>query len=50
MNSVFMYDTKTGEIKFLPSMLIKRKGCSAVITGDIIVVMGGENEAYEVLR
>ena len=45
-----MYNTKTGEVKFLPSMLIKRKGCSTVITGDIIVVMGGENETYEVFR
>ena len=48
-NDVFMYNSKTGKITALPSMLEKRYGCSAVITGDTIVVMGGENNACETL-
>ena len=44
LNDVFMYDCKTGKITVLPSMLEKRWGCCAVITGNTIVVMGGENE------
>ncbi|XP_046842514.1 uncharacterized protein LOC124436598 [Xenia sp. Carnegie-2017] len=43
LNSVIMYDCKTGKITVLPSMLEKRWGCCAVITGDTIVVMGGVN-------
>ena len=39
---VFMYDSKTGNITELPSMLEKRTGCAAVITGNTIVVMGGK--------
>ena len=42
LNDVFMYDCKTGKITVLPSMLKKRCDCCAVITGDTIVVMGGE--------
>ncbi|XP_028406566.1 kelch domain-containing protein 8B-like [Dendronephthya gigantea] len=41
LNDVFMYDCKTGKITALPSMLEKREGCCAVITGNTIVVMGG---------
>ena len=44
LNDFFMYNIKTGKITVLPSMLEKRWGCCAVITGDTIVVMGGENE------
>jgi N-acetylneuraminic acid mutarotase len=44
LNDVFMYDCKTGKTTALPSMLEKRFGCCAVITGNTIVVMGGENE------
>ena len=44
LNDVFMYDCKPGKITVLPSMLEKRWGCCAVITGNTIVVMGGENE------
>ena len=45
-DDVFMYDCKTGKITVLPSMLEKRWGCCAVITGNTIVVMGGVNEKY----
>ncbi|XP_046841746.1 kelch-like protein 12 [Xenia sp. Carnegie-2017] len=44
LNSVIMYDTKTGKITVLPSMLEKRSCCCAVITDDTIVVMGGWND------
>ena len=47
-NHVFMYDCKTGKITALPSMLEKRYKCCAVITGDTIVVMGGENVMCEI--
>ena len=40
-NDVFMYNSKTGKITALPSMLEKRYGCRAVITGNTIVVIGG---------
>ena len=45
-----MYDCKAGSTKALPSMLEKRYGCCAVITGDTIVVMGGENENDKTLK
>jgi HAMP domain-containing protein len=44
LNDVFMYNSKTGKTTALPSMLEKRDECCAVITGNTIVVMGGENE------
>ena len=50
VNDVFMYDCKTGKITVLPSMLEKRWGCCAVITGNTIVVMGGMNEELEDLN
>ncbi|XP_046855409.1 uncharacterized protein LOC124448438 [Xenia sp. Carnegie-2017] len=44
MRSVILYDSKTGKITKLPSMLNKRSSCCAVITEDIIVVMGGRSD------
>jgi outer membrane murein-binding lipoprotein Lpp len=44
LNDVFMYNSKTGKTTALPSMLEKRSYCCAVITGNTIVVMGGENK------
>ncbi len=49
LNDVFMYNCKTGKTTALPSMLEKRWGCCAVITGNTIVVMGGKNEKGEYL-
>jgi archaellum component FlaC len=48
-NDVFMYNSKTGNITPLPSMLEKRCHCCAVITKDTVVVMGGENDDHEYL-
>ena len=50
LNDVFMYDYMAGKITVLPSMLEKRWGCCAVITGNTIVVMGGVNEKDENLE
>ena len=50
LNDVFMYNITTGKITVLPSMVEKRGGCCAVITGDTIVVMGGENEEGKNLK
>ena len=49
LNDVFMYNSKTGKTTALPSMLEKRNGCCAVITGNTIVVMAGRNEKREYL-
>jgi hypothetical protein len=39
-----MYNLTTGESKYLPAMKHKRYGCAAVVTGDVLVVMGGHND------
>ena len=44
LNDVVMFNVTTQEYKKLPSMLEKRRWCTAVIMGDVIVVMGGYNE------
>ena len=41
LNDVLMYNIHTLECKRLPSMLEKRSNCTAVVMGDVIVVMGG---------
>ena len=45
-NNVLMYNIHTLECKRLPPMLEKRSNCAAVIMGDVIVVMGGEDNRY----
>ena len=41
LNDVLMYNIHSLECKRLPFMLERRSACSAVIMGDVIVVMGG---------
>ena len=41
LNSVKMYDVKTGKVKMLPCLNHKRASSAAVITGNVIIVMGG---------
>ena len=41
LNSVVMYDVKTGKIKMLPCLNHKRASSAAAITGNVIIVMGG---------
>ena len=43
LNTVFMYDVKTGKVKTLPSLNYKRAASAAVIAGNVIIVMGGDN-------
>ena len=45
-DTAIMYNLTTGESKYLPSMKRKRRGCAAVVTGDVLVVMGGHNGKY----
>ena len=49
LNTVVMYDVKTGNIKMLPCLNHKRTGSAAVICGNVIVVAGGyeyETQSY----
>ena len=41
LSSVMMYDVNTAKFKMLPSLNHKRLGSTAVIAGNVIVVMGG---------
>ena len=50
MDSVTMYNLTTGESKYLPSMKHKRLACAAVITGDVLVVMGARDEKINYLK
>ena len=43
-DTVVKYDTNTGKSELLPEMKYCRAKCSAVITGNVIVVMGGYDE------
>ena len=49
LNSVIMYDVTMETCKRLPPMKYCRWACTAVITGDVIVVMGGLDEEGECL-
>ena len=49
LKRVLMYNVK-GECTVLPSMKYERSGCSAVITGNIMVVMGGVNKEQHYLN
>ena len=49
LNSVIMYDVTMETCKMLPPMKYCRRGCTAVITGDVIVVMGGLDVEAECL-
>ena len=48
LQKVLMYDSKTGETTELPSLLPERVGCSAIITSNTIVVMGGKGKSKRV--
>jgi hypothetical protein len=47
---VHMYNSKSGHTTELPPMTEERAGCSAVITGNTIVVMGGKGKGKGRLR
>ena len=50
LNTVSMYNMRNGRSKMLPSMKHKRYGCTAVVTGNSIVVMGGEDDEGDALN
>ena len=50
LNKVVMYDVITGRSQILTCMKQKRFGCTAVLTGNVVVVMGGQNEQGEYLK
>jgi hypothetical protein len=41
LNSVVMYNVKTGKVKILPRLNHKRSGSTAVIIGNVIIAIGG---------
>ncbi|CAB3990543.1 RING finger 151-like isoform X2 [Paramuricea clavata] len=43
LNNVAMYDVITGRSQMLLCMKRRRYGCTAVLTGNVVVVMGGRN-------
>ena len=45
-----MYDTKTGKFSDFPSMNRARRGCSAVVSGDAVVVFGGYGVKEEIMK
>ncbi|XP_028415161.1 kelch domain-containing protein 8B-like [Dendronephthya gigantea] len=47
INMVIIYNVKTGQSHMLPSMRCKRRGCTAVVVGNNIVVLGGYGERRE---
>jgi hypothetical protein len=50
LNKVVMYDVISGRSQMLPCIKQKRYGCTAVLTGNVVVVMGGVNEKREYLK
>jgi hypothetical protein len=44
LNDDIQYDTQTGENVPLPPLMHNRRGCSAVISDDVIVVLGGRDK------
>ena len=44
INTVIMYNVKTEQSHMLPPMRCKRWGCTAVVAGNNIVVLGGWGE------
>ena len=50
MNTVIMYNVKTGQSHLLPPMRCKRCGCAAVVVGNNIVVLGGYDEKAQELK
>ena len=44
LDTVIMYNVKTEQSHKLPPMKSERRGCTAVVIGNNIVVLGGENQ------
>jgi hypothetical protein len=53
LNTVVIYDFITGRSQMLPCMKQRRSGnsaCTAVLAGNVVVVIGGMNEKHEYLK
>ena len=50
LNTVVIYNVKTGKSHMLPEMKCKRKRCAAVVSQNTIVVMGGRDEQERVVN
>ena len=50
INKVLMYNIKTQKSHELPNMKYKREGCVAAVVRDTVIVMGGKDERYNVLK
>ena len=50
LNKVLMYNIKTQKSHELPNMTYKREGCVAGVVRDTLIVMGGKDEGYNVLK
>ena len=50
LNTVVIYNVKTGKSHMLPEMKCKRKRCAAVVSQNTIVVMGGRDEQGKILN
>ena len=50
LDTVILYNVTTGSHRMLPSMKMKRYGCTAVIIDDNIVVMGGSGDDRQALN
>ena len=50
LKKVLMYNIKIQESHELPDMKYKRKGCMAVVVGDTVIVMGGQDERGNYLK
>ena len=50
LDTMVMYNIESGKSKLLPKMNYKRRGCTAVVSNNTIVVMGGMDENYKHLN
>jgi hypothetical protein len=50
LDTVIIYNVKTEQSHLLPPMRCKRRGCTAVVIGNNIVVLGGDDERLRDLK
>ena len=50
LNTVVIYNVKTGKSHMLPEMKCNRRFCAAVVSQNTIVVMGGRDEQGRILN
>ena len=50
LSTVVIYNVETGKCHMLPEMKCKRKACTAVVSQNTVVVMGGRDEQRKILN